>query len=68
MYVTEALQKKSTVNGVKGTSWLMKLSYYDIIKGTAVDHMHCVLLGVTKLLLSLWFGTKNKTTLEERQH
>ena len=39
----------------------MKLSHYDIIKGTSIDYMHCILLGVTKLLLSLWFGARNKT-------
>ena len=59
--VTKAQQENSIVNGVKGTSWLMRLSHYDIIKGTGIDYMHCVLLGVTKLLLSLWFGARNKT-------
>ena len=44
-------------NGVKGPSWLMKLSHYDIIKGTSIDYMHRVLLGVNKLFMSLWFGT-----------
>ena len=28
---------------------------FDIIKGIAVDYMHCVLLGVTKTLMTLWF-------------
>ena len=28
---------------------------FDIIKGIAVDNMHCVLLGVTKTLMTLWF-------------
>lgn len=28
---------------------------FDIIKGIAVDCMHCVLLGVTKMLMTLWF-------------
>ena len=48
------------VNGVKGPSWLMILREYDIIRGTAIDYMHCVLLGVTKLLLILWFGSEHK--------
>ena len=30
---------------------------FDIIKGIAVDCMHCVLLGVTKMLMTLWFDT-----------
>jgi len=58
----KALQNNEVENGVKGSSWLMKLSHYDIIKGTSIDYMHCVLLGVTKLLLSLWFNTKNKAS------
>ena len=53
----KALEDDIIVNGVKGPSWFMKLSHYDIIKGTSIDYMHCVLLGVTKLLMSLWFGT-----------
>ena len=37
----------------------MKLSHYDIIAGTAVDYMHCTLLGVMKYLLSLWFNSEH---------
>ena len=47
--MTKELQRNSIVNGVKETSWLMKLSHYDI-RGTGINYMHCVLLGVTKLL------------------
>lgn len=54
---TEALESGSVVHGVKGPSWLMKLTHYDIIKGTTIDYMHRVLLGVMKLLMSLWFGS-----------
>ena len=28
---------------------------FDIIKGMSFDYMHCVHLGVTRLLLKLWF-------------
>ena len=28
---------------------------FDIIEGVAVDYMHNVLLGVTKMLMGLWF-------------
>ena len=51
---TKGLQEKTVVKGVKGPSWLRKLTHYDTINGTAIDYMHCVLLGVVKLLLSLW--------------
>ncbi|XP_044164670.1 uncharacterized protein LOC114974471 [Acropora millepora] len=47
--------KYSPVFGVKGYSWFMFIPGFDIIKGISVDYMHCVLLGVTKMLLTLWF-------------
>ena len=47
--------------GVKGRSVLhsLRLPEFDIIKGCPVDYMHCVLLGVTRKLLSLWFDPKH---------
>ena len=33
----------------------MFLPGFDIIKGVAVDYMHCVLIGVTKMFMTLWF-------------
>ena len=42
--------KYAPVCGVKGYSWFMFIPGFDIIKGIAVDYMHCVLLGVTKML------------------
>ena len=44
------------IKGVKGFSWLSILQHHDIIRGTAIDYMHGVLLGVQKLLLNLWFN------------
>lgn len=37
------------------TSWFMFIPGFDIIKGISVDYMHCVLLGVTEMLMTLWF-------------
>ena len=56
----KAYLENSVTNGIKGPTWLMKLKSYDIIGGTAIDYMHCTLLGVMKQLLSLWFGTEHK--------
>ena len=56
----KALETNTIVNGIKDPSWFMKLSHYDIIKGTSIDCMHCVLLGVMKLLMSLWFGPSHR--------
>lgn len=53
----KAVHSKKTVNGIKGPSFLMTLKYYDFIKGASIDYMHCVLLGVTKLLIKLWFSS-----------
>ncbi|KAK7880001.1 hypothetical protein WMY93_033332 [Mugilogobius chulae] len=47
---------KTTVKGVKGPCWLSKLKSYDLIKGTAIDYMHSVLLGVMRLLMIQWFS------------
>ena len=44
------------VNGVKGPSWLSLLQHFDLVQGMGIGYMHGVLLGVQKLLLSLWFS------------
>jgi len=44
------------VNGVKGPSWLSLLQHFDLVRGMGIDYMHGVLLGVQKLLLTLWFS------------
>lgn len=48
--------KRYMVNGVKGPSWLSILDNFDIVRGTAIDYMHGVLLGVQKHLLTMWFS------------
>lgn len=46
------------VYGVKGKSVLHSLTDFDVIQNVPVDYMHCVLLGVVRLLVSLWFDSK----------
>ena len=48
--------QRAPVNGVKGPSWLICFPKFDIIQGIAIDYMHCILLGVQKLLIKLWFS------------
>jgi hypothetical protein len=48
------------VNGIKGPSWLSLFPLFDIVNGIAIDYMHGVLLGVQKLLISLWFSNTFK--------
>ena len=43
--------------GVKGSSVMLSLPGFDIIKSFPIDYMHCVLLGVVRRLLSSWFGS-----------
>lgn len=57
----EAVNSGKPVNGVKGPCWLAALKYYDIMEGTAIDYMHCVLLGIVKMLLRLWFSKEHST-------
>ncbi|KAI8493892.1 hypothetical protein Bbelb_282390 [Branchiostoma belcheri] len=49
-----------TVFGIKGPSWLNWVPKFDLIKGNSIDYMHGTLLGVTKALMMLWFGSANK--------
>ena len=45
--------------GVKGPSCLEIIPEFNLISGMSFDYMHNVLLGVTRLLLRLWFTTSN---------
>lgn len=58
-----AMEKDTNVEGVKGPSWLSVVPCFDLIKGTSVDYMHCVLLGVCRLLLRLWLQSSNHQSL-----
>ena len=40
-----------------GVTWLCAVPHFDIIRGTSVDYMHCILLGVCRHLLELWINT-----------
>ena len=50
---------KQSVNGVKGVSPLSSL--LDLVHGIPLDYMHCVLEGVVKRLMHLWFDSSNHT-------
>lgn len=41
---------------MKGLSALHILPSFDIVNGTTIDYMHCVLEGVVKKLLNLWLS------------
>ena len=52
--------KKVHVNGVKGFSWFLFCPKFDLIRGVALDYMHMVVLGVMKMLISIWLDKGNK--------
>lgn len=58
-YSEQAVSTNIPVFGVKGPSWLSTIPNYNVIQGNVVDYMHCVLLGVTKMLLKLWFDSEH---------
>ena len=45
--------------GVKGSNWLSIVPNYKVVESNVVDYMHCVLLGVTKMSLKLWFDIEH---------
>lgn len=60
----EAEQKKANgvgnIRGVKGLGFFNYLPNFDIVRGVSVDYMHCVLLAVMKMLMTLWFDKSHR--------
>ena len=54
-----ALRSGATVNGVKGPSCLFNLPHFDLVLGFVPDYMHCVCLGVVKMMTEMWLSSKN---------
>lgn len=46
------------IQGIRGISCMVAVDGFDVVYGYVIDYMHCVLLGVTKKLLELWFDSK----------
>lgn len=55
VHARQAADLGKPVCGIKGPSWLSYLPSYDLIKGTAIDYMHCILIGVTNMMIGFWF-------------
>ncbi|KXJ13019.1 hypothetical protein AC249_AIPGENE28187 [Exaiptasia diaphana] len=56
----KADKERNPVMGVKGSTWFMFVPKFDIVRGISIDYMHCVLLGVMKMLMHLWFDKSRK--------
>ncbi|KAM3598530.1 uncharacterized protein V6R79_019117 [Siganus canaliculatus] len=52
-------KKNPPQNGVKGSSLLSKIPFFDIVLGFVPEYLHSVLLGVSKQLMSLWLDPAN---------
>lgn len=44
-----------------GASAMIAAKHFDLVNGFVIDYMHCVLLGVTKRLIDLWFNSKKSS-------
>ncbi|XP_032683407.1 uncharacterized protein LOC116849888 [Odontomachus brunneus] len=51
----QAIYNNVTIKGVKTSSCLINLPYFNIISGFVPDYMHCCLLGVARRLAEVWF-------------
>lgn len=49
-----------TLLGVKGSSPLLKLPFYDIVMSTTIDYMHSVCIGVLKQNFTYWFDSAHR--------
>ena len=54
------INNRRELKGVERPSAVTLVPNCDIIRGMGVDYMHCVLIVVTKLLMSLWFDGSQK--------
>lgn len=59
----EGAKTNYDIEGVLGLSWAFGIPTFDIIRGTAIDYMHCVCEGVVEQLLNSWFSQDNKDKL-----
>lgn len=50
----------SNLIGVKNISPMISFEAFDIIHSFSIDYMHCILLGVVRLLLDLWLDPSSK--------
>lgn len=52
--------KVQNMVGVVGTSVFAIVPKFDIILGTTIDYMHCVLSGIGKMMLGMFINSTNK--------
>ena len=55
IWTPQHYQLLQIVYRIKGKFVLRILPSFDVVKGVSVDYVHCVLLGLVRKLLNLWF-------------
>ena len=61
----EAISEGKAVRGVKSPCWFAGLQYYDIVKGTADNYMHCVLVvGRWSIIIESWSKSSSDATID----
>ncbi|XP_037525297.1 uncharacterized protein LOC119402235 [Rhipicephalus sanguineus] len=63
-----ALKGGVAVHGVKTVSPLISLPHFNIVWSFVPDYMHCVLLGVARQFLELWFNSDSECSISRQQH
>ena len=46
--------------GYKGFPIFALHPSFDLVKGVVVDYLHCVLLGVVKMMMEFWFQKNHR--------
>ncbi|XP_051157956.1 uncharacterized protein LOC127279572 [Leptopilina boulardi] len=59
-HMKKAVKLGKPVCGVKNSSQLINLQFFNFIKGCVFDSMHCI-PGVAKLFATVWFGNNAKS-------
>jgi hypothetical protein len=54
-----AISQNEPVFGEKGPTMLSLIPSFNLVTGFFPDYMHCVLLGVVRQMISLWFDTSS---------
>ncbi|KAL1454698.1 hypothetical protein MTO96_043708 [Rhipicephalus appendiculatus] len=63
-----ALKGGAAVHGVKTVSPLISLPHFNIVWSFVPDYMHCILLGVARQFLELWFNSDSPCSISRQQH
>ena len=58
----KAYGQQKTVFGVKDNNPFMLFAGFDVVRSFVIDSMHCLMLGITRMLISTWFDKKYRSS------